>query len=381
MCKEQGDGLGVAQGAANDFPSVARVCYLAGGLAALNNPGNKLQFCAGVPGPVLGEFEIATYGSLFAHISQIGPLVVGCQFYQDADELEGLRPAPFRVYECGQGWSLNEAWQRWRQLAATAMRINILPVADCAARVAFELEAVEQRILELCVAYSKQLRALMVKREIEQYKRFDDLNSGPVINGVHALFYELAVLRDYLAEFIACYVFGIVGKKGEPVRKMAVLRKRLLARPVEDELLVELIAATNNKDSSLGWLAVLSAYRDVFTHVAPMQQIGTRGFVVQEQLTIAGGGTLPVLYHPLPKFAQVRSHAFPFERFEEWAKASLSHHPDRSEQPDALEYLHKAVNQMANLAKRVIVRSPIRPQPIQFGPKDAIGPITVTYGV
>ncbi len=246
------------------------------------------------------QFEIDTFPGLFVRVTQLGLLVIGCQFFQDADEVQALRPPVFRVYAPGHGWIAHDAWMLWRQVAATALRSDRMEIADGAARVAFELEAVEHRTLELCKAYATQLRALVVRNEIEPYKRFEDLNSGPVLHSVHALFCELAVLRDYLAEFISRHVFAIYKDKTQPVRSMARPAAVLRAQPGDDPLANDLLASTDRENPERGWLATLSACRNLFTHIAPVSQIGTRMFTVQEQLALEGGGSLPVIYHPLP---------------------------------------------------------------------------------
>lgn len=378
----QGSPESNAKGAVSpDTPVVSRLCYLGGGLCALNNAGSKIVISPGLGGPVLAEFDNPAFGQLFATLTKLGALVVGCEFYLDAEEVRGLRPAEFRVFMMGQGWLVHDTWDKWSQVASASMRADKMEVADGAARIAFEMQAVNHRLLELCRAYSNQLRSLVELRELEDYKRFEDLNTGPVIHCVHALFYELAVLRDYLAEFMARFVFCVQGKKGRPIRTMASLRSRLVAEPVEDPLCSEIIRSTTREAAEPGWLAILSAYRNLFTHVAPMELVALRSFTVQTYIPIKGDGRLPVLYHPLPANAleliRTRPNGFPFSRFADWATASAGHRPNRDEQPDALEYLHVATNRMAELAAKLIERSPVAPERLHLGPDDIIGPISV----
>lgn len=365
-----------------DTPAVSRLCYLGGGLNALNDIGSKTIFTTGLGDPILATFDNPAFGQLFATLTRLGALVIGCEFYKDSEEVRGLRPAEFRVFATERGWLVHDTWEKWRQVASASMRVDQMDVADGAARIAFEMQAVEHRLLELCRAYSNQLRSLAMRKELADYKRFDDLNTGPVIHCVHALFYELAVLRDYLAEFMARFVFRLQGRRGKPIRTMASLRKRLVAEPVNDPLCSEIIRSTAEEVAEPGWLAVLSAYRNLFTHVAPMEQVAVRGFAVQTYIPIKSG-RLPVLYHPLPanalELVRTRPNGFPFARFTDWAMASAKHRPNRNEQPDALEYLHAIANRMADLAAMLIERSPVAPEPIHLGPDDIIGPISVKH--
>lgn len=364
-----------------DTPVVSRLCYLGGGLSALDNTGSKTVLSAGLGGPVLTEFNYPAFDQLFTTLTQLGLLVVGCEFYQDVEEEQGLRPAGFRVFMSGRGWLVHDTWDKWRQVATSSMRVDQMDVADGAARIAFEMQAVEYRLLALCKAYSNQLRSLAILNELEDYRRFGNLNTGPVIHCVHALFYELAVLRDYLAEFMARFVFRVQRKEERPITKMASLRKRLVTKPVEDPLCSEIIQSTAEEAAEPGWLAVLSAYRNLFTHVAPMEQVAVGSFGVQTYIAIKGDARLPILYHPLPanalELVRTRPNGFPFDSFTDWAKASAGLRPNRNEQPDALEYLHATVNRMAELAAKLIARSPVTPERIHIGPEDIIGPITV----
>lgn len=364
-------------------PAVARLCHLRGGLSALNNPGIKTQLCAGVEGPVLAEFNLPSFSKLFAILASLGTPVIGCEFFLDQDEIQGLRPPSFRVFYPDRGWLAYDAWGKWREVAAAALKSDQMDVADCAARIAFELEAAEYRCRELCRAYSNQLRSLAIQRTLEEYKRFDDLNSGPVIHCIHAVFYELAVLRDYLAEFIARFALPAKTKDGAPIRTMAKLSRYLSANVVDDPLSTEILQITSQVESSPGWLAVLSAYRNLFAHVAPLQQAATRSFAVQTYAALRGGGRAPVIYHPLPadvlQLVRTRSDGLLFDTFMDWAKASAQLHPDPIKQPDALEYLQSAINHLADLALRLVSRSPVPPEPIHLTPDDIVGPVNIRY--
>jgi len=353
---------------------------LAGGLTAINNEGLRVALSAGRNSPILAEFPISRYALLFAQLASLKLRVIGCQFFQDMDEVAGIRPAEFRALADREGWVVNEARQLWRQVATNAMQEDRMDIAENAARIGFELEAVEYRLLELCQSYETQLRALAIKHVLEEYKRFDDLNSGRVIHAIHALFYEVAVLRDYIAEFVSRFIFQMTKANGEPITAMSELSSMLKRASSDDPLVREIQRITARE--TRGWLAELSAYRNLFTHVAPIEMFTTRSFAVQEFLSVEGAGRLPVLYHPLPpnilEGLHSRKKGFPFTTFESWAKASACHMPKRSGQPDALEYLHAAANNMGQFAKGLVARSPVAPKMLHFGPDDIIGPITVT---
>src|SRR6185369_18030514 len=94
------------------------------------------------------------------------------------------------------------------------------------------------------------------------------------------------------------------------------------------------------------------------------------------------GGTLPVLYYPLPSNAadlmRRRASGEPlFSTFKEMAEASAGRRPDKTSEPDALEYLCDCLDQMARLAQQLGDRSPIAAKPFHFGPDNIIGSVQV----
>jgi hypothetical protein len=361
------------------------VCFLEGGLVALNNPGGSVQICTGQRSAVLTSFDIERFIDLYSQLWRRGHAVVGCEFYQTPDELRGIDPAQFRVFEPRIGWRCYDTGTSFRQIANAAMKLDQMALADCAARVAFELQAVEFRVLELCRAYSTQLRGCVSRGEISARRRFSDLNTRAVIHAIHALFYELAVLRDYIADFVAGHILRLESRKGTPIHSMSGLRKALKGKVTDDPLVSAILAGTSTPEegNAPGWLAVLSAYRNVFAHLAPLSLAGRGSWAIQDLLATMGS-TLPILYYPLPRnpidLERSRSKGVPFERFEDWLNASAEHQPRRDEEPDALQYLHASTNRMATLASELVKRSPVAPTPIVLTEADLIGPVVVQGG-
>lgn len=339
---------------------------------AVSGPGPDVEVLAGTDGPTLRKFEIKNYNTLFSTVANTVCSVLGCEFYETDDEVKGLYPAQFHVFQLNKGWTVFNVSQKWSEISHSAMRSNIMALGDCAARIRYEMKAIEHRTFELCVSYARQLRTRALKGEMQKSQRFSDLNSAVVVNAIHALFYELCVLRDYLAEFIAAHIFKIVDPKGNAIRKMNTLQKTLKGLQSQDPLGLEILSITHKDPLSPGWLAVLSAYRDMFAHVAPLEHVSIRGFAVQEQHSLPDGQVVPLIYYPLPKnifeLSKARSQGVLFKRFDEWVEETSQHQPVRTNEPDALDYLHKCVNSMALLAEQVMLRSPISPTPITITP-------------
>lgn len=360
---------------------VVRMVYLDGGLIALSNPGLPVGISAALNAPVFATVTIRNVADLFGALATAGFTVLGRAAYDGPDEVSGTWPAEFRVLTPHRGWQVEATTRRWREVAVHAASRDDMALSDVAARIAFELAAAEVRLQGLADAYGRQLRGRCQEHPSIEYARFDDRNSRAVVLAIHALFGELAVLRDVLAEFVAAYVVLTRTSGDAPIRTLAGLLKGWKSLPVADSLAEQIRAAASDDRAAPGWLAELGAYRDIFTHASPLPYVGRRLLTILEPLTLANGIRVPRLYWPLPPtpiaLRQDRSRGFPFDTFRAWVDASVGHRPDRSREPDALQYLHGALCQLAELATAVLSRSPLPPQPIQLGPADFIGGATV----
>lgn len=264
-------------------------------------------------------------------------------------------------------WDLH---QRWRQIAHACVDLDEMALMDVASRIASSLAYSEMRLLDLVEAYGAQLRGRCHAAKPDRYARFKDTNSFAVYKAIHALFWEMAVLRDSLAEFASKFCFSRAD-----ITSLAGLVRSLRKNTPAELLAQEILTAAD--DTSGGWLAIFTAYRNLFTHYAPMEQAAGTAYAIQEMQNISGV-TLPVIYYPLPSNAadlmRRRASGEPlFSTFKQMAEASAGHRPDRASEPDALEYLYDCLAQMARLAQQLGDRSPIAAKPFHFGPDDIIG--------
>lgn len=361
---------------AEKWPNAARAVWLFGGIVAYNNPGANVEICAGSGGPVLRKFEINSYGTLFEILKKQGFSIIGTTFVVHQDELSGLRPAEFRMAGLRNGWPLSDLRQKWREIAFAASKLDQMPLMDLSSRLAFGLEHSQLRLYDLASAYAAQLRSRCAKDRPVEYQRFKDLHSREVYKSIHGLFWEMAVLRDTLAEFAAMVCFRKPG-----VRTMAGLIKFLRSAASSDPLSAELLSITDEKRG--GWLARFASYRNFFTHVAPMEWAAGIAFSVQDLRRLNDESTVPQIYYPLPgnidELIRERSNGAFYPTTEKLLEAS-KRRADRATDPDALEYLHLSLNQFAELAKALIARSPLSPAGIHFGPDDITGEVQWTPG-
>ena len=245
---------------------------------------------------------------------------------------------------------------------------------DVASRIASGLSYSQMRLHDLVKAYGAQLRGLLHREDPKEYQAFKDTNSIEVYKAIHALFWEMAVLSDTLAEFAAAFCFFRPG-----VRKLSRLCKFLKEKPPHDALCEEFLRITDQ--TSNGWLATFINYRNFFTHTAPLEQATNIAFAVQDLRKLPCGLSIPQLYYALPQeaaeFTSKRSQGIFFNSWKELSAASSRRH-ERASEHDALEYLHGCINQFAGLSLELVARSPISPKPIRIGPEDMIGEIKVS---
>lgn len=354
-----------------DWPHVCRIIWLSGGIVAINEPGKSVQIRAGSDGPIVYEFQLPTYSSLIPMLTQAGISVMGANFIQDMDEIRGIRPPEFRAWV--GSWRVADLHQRWREVAHAASQNNDMVLMDVVSRIATELMYCEMRLLNLSQAYSTQLCGKALQGALKKYTRFADLNSPQIYLAIHALFWELAVLRDNLAEFAAKYLFGF-----ERITTLKGLLKSLSqSEHQSDDLAIDLASA----GSDTGWLATFTAYRNLFTHSAPMEQAAGIAFAVLDHIELAGACSVPQLYYALPSNVQElvkrRSGGPLYKDFDELIAASTGRKPMPEAEPDALHYLHSSLSQMSLLAERIIRRSPTTPKTIHLTDADIIGSIQI----
>jgi hypothetical protein len=314
-----------------NWPNTVRIVWSSGGVVAINNQGPEVVIGAGIDGNELTTFTIPAYHSLFDVLREEGLPTFDVTFIQSVDELNGVRPPEFRAINTQFEWLLSEMRQQWRDIAHAAGTSNEMVLFNISSRIASRLSYSEMRLKDLAEAYSVQLRA-RARSQTKAYSRFKDLNSGAVYNSIHALFWELAVLRDVLAEFTAVVCFGI------KVATLSGLIGRLRNKPIKDPLATKLLEDADETNN--GWLSEFSQYRNLFTHSAPMEQAAGIAFTVQDTLPLSRGVVVPQIYYPLPanvaEIVRKRSTGPPYENFDALVNASAGRRPERGIEADAL---------------------------------------------
>lgn len=360
----------------SDWPAALRLIWLTGGLVSINEPASNLvSIHTSVEGRKLAEFNISTYGAIFSALKVRGFKIIGATFVTSPDQFEGTRATEFRIAGLDGNWRLWDTFCAWRNIMSAAAKANDMRLLDVSSRIAAGLQFSEMRLYDLAMSYSAQLHAHLKNDEPKERQAFTDTFSPGVYKDIHSLFWEMAVLRDVLAQFVAVFCLGRDG-----ITTLSGLRKSLNKETSTDLEANELLRLSDKKTS--GWMAKFGAYRDCFTHSAPLHEVEGVAWAIQDLLTLKDGKTVPQIYYPLPadaeELSRQRAKGPLFNSFEQMA-LNARRKRERSTEPDALEYLHGCLCQFTDLAAGLIRRSPLAPRPVVLTKEDIIGDIKVTY--
>lgn len=362
----------------SSWHQVTRIAWLSGGLVAISQPGPLVKIFAGAGSRVvLGQFNLRAYPELLGALRHFGYSVIGMTFITTADEASGLASPEFFAHSAEGDWRARDAQQNWRRIAFHAGQKDMMLLSDVAARIASGLSSGQTRLQHLCNAYAVQLRSQVRVLPANTPSRFKDTNSPAVYLAIHAMFWELAVLRDTLAEFAARFVFGLTG-----ISAMRGLVGNLRKRDVSNPLQGELLDASDG--DKRGWLSLFSAYRNLFTHGAPLQDVVGVSFAVLDNEVLSDGTTVPTIYYPLPadaaNLSRKRSAGPLHETFAELVNSLTDEPPNKVVEPDALSYLAVTFDRLVGLAQKMLPSSPVPAHDIVLTDADIVGENTVSDG-
>jgi len=360
------------------WPIALRMVWLTGGLVAINEAGQTgVQIKSNPLGRTFGTFSLNTYAELFSRLRSLGLRIIGTTFVTDPKQLDGLRAPEFRAAGLDGGWPVWDAKRLWRQIAHTSSRNGNHGLLDVAARIAAALHYSQMRLHDLTMSYSSQLHSSLHNREPEAYRAFKDTNSAAVYKDIHSLFWEMAVLRDVLSEFIAAFCIG-----RKDATTLSGLLRSLNKNSSTDPCAEEVIRISDAKNVD-GWLGKFGSYRDCFTHSAPLDLVRGFAFAVQDQIVLQDSSTVPQIYYPLPEnpadLARQRRQGILIDPTDA-SKPGFTRKHERAKEPDAVEYLHGRLCEFTNLAIRLVARSPVPPEPITFTNDDIVGEVKVSRG-
>jgi hypothetical protein len=320
------------------------------------------------------EFEGIALGQVVRRCNELGLQVFGVSSFAHKLELEGIVPAEWRSvhYQPRKAWICHDAKTIWSQIAYAAGKAKSGKLWDCAARISYQVETSIRRLQLLSDGYSTQLSTLLARRQFPDGSRIDDLWTQSVFLSIQSFLTDACVLRDYLAEFAAAFVYRL----GESPRitSHAGLLKHLKRASSDDVLTKKLLEAS----AANGWLNELGSYRDLVVHSAPLALAQGRLWVWCKAIELAEGKRLPIVRFPLPAqpaaIMAARSKA-DYENFQMLIEQFAGSADVDPSMRDALRYAHTVMGDLAELALDLASHSPVAPQMPVLTDEDLAGPI------
>lgn len=358
----------------------ARVVHIKGGIRAVNKYGPPVHLHPEALNNKLATFETRSYGSLFNSLETRQLPIIGVEFYTYSHQFEGTALPEWRVFsrDASTVWGNEEGSQLWSNIGTGAHKEKNGRLWDVASRVSHQLGVCSWRLKEISESYKDQLNTLVKKNEFEACSRFSDRYTWLCYMAIQSFLFDACILRDYLAEYAAHYVFGglIIGKTPN-VSSLSGLRKIILNKAESDD---ELFREFRDITGDDGWLKILGSYRDLVAHSAPLAQAEKRLFAICETLPI-NDDKLPIICCPIPKnpleIAASRSKGDLFEDFEKQFKLFVGMATEEGPHIDGLDYCHEVMSELSKLANKLGGRSPVKPQMMVLDKSNIIGEVKV----
>jgi len=347
------------------WPSCKRIFHLLGGLLAINElKSNIIEIRPATTSGDSITITIPTYGFAFKALNDFGFKICGVEFISDISEETGQSPPDWRSYSrLGQGSWLNwDSMQVWFHLANSAFKKKHGFCYDLAQRIRYQLNAVNERLRDLSIAYQNQLNSLIMSGEKGPKLRIQNGYTNLTYQRFHSFLFDSCILRDYLSEFL--FVFTT----NEDLKKTAqdvttagslfkLLKKCSVLHPLEQTYFSAM------KDN--GWIKELGAYRDLVMHSAPIFFANHHSFCIFHEQEFNDSKRFYSVRFPLPEkpdeLFKNRSKKENFDAFIQDFKQYANSSYEDDERYDCLEYAQGVSAQISSLAMQSIQIAPFEP--------------------
>src|ERR1700731_1168671 len=229
------------------------VIHLPGGLRALQAGSSPLRIDPGSEQGGSLDIHSESGVPVIPQLKKLGLSVIGVRSLSHRWELEGVIPGEWRTFHAGstKRWISYEGRQKWFEIAHAATKRRLGKLWDIAARISYQIEADTFRLEETSDQYASQLRSLITRGSFRSGSRFEDILTQRVFLSIQSFLIDACVLRDYLAEFAAVYVY-----KESAIR--ITTAASLIKRVLKDESRNDAISLKlRNATDKHGWLTLL----------------------------------------------------------------------------------------------------------------------------
>ena len=187
---------------------------------------------------------------------------------------------------------LSDAIDQWSCLANTALLNGHSELGELAKHISFSLRTSSLRLRDVSREYGFQNLCAARERK-EEGRRFTNVETFDLFMALHSFLTEVCSARDYLARFISKYILLDTN-----CITMAGLHKKIL----KDELshpIAKLVSRVCDRQSSDGWMARLSQFRNRIVHVEPIRNVSQSRFLCVKR--IADRSPFAIIYLGVPK--------------------------------------------------------------------------------
>lgn len=359
-----------------ESPQVVWILHLLGGVRAFWGDNGQPSPVQVEPHLMSGkglEFTASSLGQAIQRCNALGLQSFGAGVYTNGLELKGIVPAQWRTihYLPNSAWFCYEAQENWSQIAYAARKNQIGRLWDCSARIAYQLTTCISRLQDISDGYATQLRSLVAKK-FPYGSRIENLWTHSVFRSIQAFLAEACILRDYLAEFTAEYVYRAVMRTR--ITTLAKLVPHLRSGDFSGKLATDLRKATDPN----GWLAMIGDYRNLVVHSAPLAMAQKDLWVWCQAHRLPRGERLPYVQFPLPAdpagIMALRRES-DYANFSTLADIFSGPAEVDSSMKDAFRYLHEVLGKLGELAAALVHHSPVPPEMPVLTDEDMVGPI------
>lgn len=356
-----------------------RVIHSLGGIRLINEYGPPVKIFPNAVNGKIATFETPSYEALFGRSEKIGLPIIGVEFYTHPGQFDGKDIPEWRAFYRSSNtvWGNEEGARLWSDIGTGAHKVKSGRLWDVGSRISQQLRVCGWRLKELSVSYNSQLLSVAEGKDFTTSTRFMNGFTWLCYMSIQSFLIDICILRDYLAEYAACFVFDRAqDKKHMNITTLSGLKKHIIKN--NDDPIAKELDVISGDD---GWLKVLGAYRDLVVHSAPLAQAERKLYAITKTAKIPGG-ELPYICCPIPKNPQEisasRASGSIFKDFEEQFNKYVGIGEKDEHYVDGLDYCHEVLGLMSRLANSLASKSPVKPQMMVFDSSNIIGDVKIS---
>jgi hypothetical protein len=282
---------------------------------------------------------------------------LGCEFFTTDDALAGINQSDWRTPLPSQTnvWPTHQAELDWSGLAHAAELAGNAKIHDISGAITSQYRLALMRLLDLSGWYHRNLVSILSRHEERTHDTAYSGYFGDMLHSsIHAAFFEIGALKEYLLEFFALAVLGADFDRMSDVAKHI----QKMAHPTDFER--EILDATITD----GWLLDFSERRNTHAHRTPFARAPGRGMMYLKEQATPSGGSLWLLHMPLadPIGARARRSMPVSNAGRRSGKDIAEGILEARSKADVMEYLFGIFARLVDLGRRLRPYFPLEPK-------------------